>query len=170
MSKKNRCLWSIAAFAVTTLVLSGCISPIKVRKGTIGSEEVDGVPFYLPVRESRRFKLTKLKNPDGTYTRRCEQIEGIEHAVVPDYSELYLIRHRDFFFGSNTLGVELKDGILASVNSVRDPQVDETLAALTGVAKEAAAIAAMGAADVEVAPVPGEVLPDCNDGKRILAD
>ena len=169
---------SFVVALAATVFLVACSSPIEVRRATFGEGEqvsagigddwTKGVPFYLPVREPRRFVLTKRKlSEDGSrVTRRCERVFGVESAVVADYSQLYLIRHNDFFFGSNTLGVTLKDGILVSVNSVRDPQVDEMVGALAGLAKEAGALAAD---ESELAQEKGEEdLPDCDTGKRIL--
>jgi hypothetical protein len=158
MASAVRCLLIVSG----VLLGSGCYSPIKVAPvpGDVITEEIDGIPFYFPAQVERRFTLTKLTREDGSVSSRCERIVMTEMVTVPDYGKLYVIRNRGFFLGTNSLEVNLKDGVLESVNGETDPQVDELLTAVASVAS--------AAAPLDVAPGEGEVLPDCDSGRRAL--
>jgi hypothetical protein len=151
------------------VAMTACYTPIQVKEiGRVGTEWTDGVPFYMPTKIKRSFKLTKLQRNGvviGVAKIHCEEVEGEEYLVTSDLSKLHMIRSHDFFFGQNTFGVTLEKGVLASVNSVRDPQVDETIGAIVDVAETVAAMGVTPPSDARIGP-PEDVLPDCNTGKR----
>jgi hypothetical protein len=130
-------------------------------------EEVDGLIVYQPKLKRLVYELTALTDAqgnvvatsDGSGEHRCIPSEKIEFKTLPDYAHPYALRHVPSQFASGSLEVHLTDGMVTSVNSESDPQLDETITALAGLI-ESAASAAAPAATLDVERVGAKL---CND-------
>jgi hypothetical protein len=135
-------------------------SDLNVAKGGDGkrSQQIDGVIVYMPKRIMMIFEFTAFEDAagnviataDGQGARRCLKQQHVEFKTQPDYSQPYALRNVPSQFASGSLEVHLTDGMITSVNSSSDPQLDETITALANAAEKAAGIAMKGAALAEV--------------------
>lgn len=134
---------------------------LDVERSASGKrKEIDGVLVYPPKRVRLDYELTAftdaagnvLATSDGALGGRCLPQQKIEYVTQPDYSQPHALRHVPSPFASGSLKVELENGMIKSVNSESDPQLDETISALATLTESAAGAAVLGMVEQPAEP------------------
>lgn len=126
--------------ALPIALLSGCAS-VSVTHVADGDKS-DGVHFYEP----RPYLLVAAQSKTTPGAGGAPAVTSTEYTsqiiYLPDTTKLYVIKANSGL-GTVNASVKLKDGwMLTDFGDQRDSKIPETITALTGVAKEAAALAA----------------------------
>ena len=186
------------ALGVVAIVVAGCAGHIEMRKLSdkrMADTEhwVSGVIVYQPalfVEISAKTALIengKLKGTSADSPPACVPVQSEKTVALPDLKNPYQIRYEPGLFDSNTFGVSLQTGVLATVNGNLAGALNGAAAAAGGAGGGALASLptiptplgiplSTPAPRPELAPQPAAIeqiqlhasLPACTDGQVVL--